>query len=149
MMNNKTMRNIIYIVSLFSTAVTIIALIFLPNLLQWYGSNILNSTIDKKILLLLYITGIPFLIILISVVKLSKALMKKRAFSKESLKELKLISICSCIDFLIFLGTIFVYKTVLCFVVMAAAFTVFMISFIVMELINNGIELQSEVDLTI
>ncbi len=82
--------------------------------------------------------------------KLSGKLLKGSPFCKESIKSLKVISICSFIAFVTYLaGTIFLYKNLICIVITFATMMVFIISSVVRELINNGIELQEENDLTI
>jgi len=97
---------------------------------------------------LLYIISV--LLILISVMKLSGKLLKGSPFCKESIKDLKIISICSFIAFIVYLiGSVFIYKNLICVIITFATMMVFIISSVVRELINNGIELQEENDLTI
>jgi len=144
-------RKILYIVSVLSVVITIIAGATLPNIVNWYLSNISTAGLDiGGIKIFLYITYIPFLLILISVMKLSGKLLKGSPFCKESIKSLKVISICSFIAFVTYLaGTIFIYKNLICMVITFATMMVFIISSVVRELINNGIELQEENELTI
>lgn len=144
-------RKILYIVSVLSVVITIIAGATLPNIVNWYLGNISTAGLDiGGIKIFLYITYIPFLLILISVMKLSGKLLKGSPFCKESIKSLKVISICSFIAFVTYLaGTIFLYKNLICIVITFATMMVFIISSVVRELINNGIELQEENDLTI
>jgi len=141
-------RKILYIISVLSVVITIIAGATLPNIVNWYLSNISTAGLDigGGIKIFLYITYIPFLLILISVMKLSGKLLKGSPFCKESIKSLKVISICS---FTYLAGTIFLYKNLICMVITFATMMVFIISSVVRELINNGIELQEENDLTI
>ncbi len=150
-MKNMLFRKILYIVSVLSVVITIIAGATLPNIVNWYLSNISTAGLDiGGIKIFLYITYIPFLLILISVMKLSGKLLKGSPFCKESIKSLKVISICSFIAFVTYLaGTIFIYKNLICMVITFATMMVFIISSVVRELINNGIELQEENELTI
>ncbi|GAA0775895.1 DUF2975 domain-containing protein [Clostridium subterminale] len=151
-MKNMLFRKILYIVSVLSVVITIIAGATLPNIVNWYLSNISNAGLDigGGVKIFLYITYIPFLLILISVMKLSGKLLKGSPFCKDSIKALKVISICAFIAFVTYLaGTIFIYKNLICIVITFATMMVFIISSVVRELINNGIELQEENDLTI
>jgi hypothetical protein len=118
-LKNMLFKKLLYIVSVLSVAVTIVAGATLPNIVNWYLSNISNAGLDMGggVKVFLYITYIPFLLILISVMRLSGKLLKGSPFCKESIRELKMM--------------------------------VFIISSVVRELINNGIELQEENDLTI
>ncbi|WP_346940300.1 DUF2975 domain-containing protein [uncultured Clostridium sp.] len=145
-------RKILYIASVLSVVITIIAGATLPNIVNWYLSNISNAGLDigGGVKIFLYITYIPFLLILISVMKLSGKLLKGSPFCKDSINALKMISICAFIAFVTYLaGTIFIYKNLICIVITFATMMVFIISSVVRELINNGIELQEENDLTI
>lgn len=145
-------RKILYIVSVLSVVIAIIAGATLPNIVNWYLNNISTAGLDigGGVKIFLYITYIPFLLILISVMRLSGKLLKGSPFCKGSLKELKVISICALISFVIYLtGTVFIYKNLICIVITFATMMVFIISSVVRELISNGIELQEENDLTI
>jgi hypothetical protein len=151
-LKNMLFKKLLYIVSVLSVAVTIVAGATLPNIVNWYLSNISNAGLDMGggVKVFLYITYIPFLLILISVMRLSGKLLKGSPFCKESIRELKMISICSFIAFVTYLiGTIFIYRNLICIIITFATMMVFIISSVVRELINNGIELQEENDLTI
>ena len=149
-LKNKILKKVIFIVAIMSFIITIVAAVFLPRLVIWYGENVSEYLMDSSILTFLYITMIPFLAILIEVIKLSKALVDGLAFNKKSIKSLKVINISAFIDFIIYLiATAFIYRNLVCLVITVATFMVFMISIIVLELVKNGIELQEEVDLTV
>jgi len=151
-LKNMLFRKLLYIISVLSVVITIIAGAILPNIVNWYLSNIssIGLEIGGSVKVFLYITYIPFLLILISVMKLSGKLLKGSPFCKESIKDLKIISICSFIAFIVYLiGSVFIYKNLICVIITFATMMVFIISSVVRELINNGIELQEENDLTI
>lgn len=149
----KFFKVFLYGLSIMCVGLVIIAAVLLPKLVDWYFLNFLAAGVrfnKLEVIIFLYISAIPFLFIGISVVKLSKRLLDGNVFYKSSMKELKIISICSLTDFLIFLvGTVFIYRNLVCLVVMMGALMVFIISSIVRELIGSGIELQEENDLTI
>jgi len=143
-------KKLIYIISVLSVAITVVAGFTLPMLVNWYSKNVINSEIHFSTTMFLYLTFIPFLIILMSVMKLSKKLLQGKPFCEESINKLKIISICAFIDFVVYLvGTLFIYRNLLCFILTIATMMVFIISSVVMELIKNGIELKEEIDLTI
>ena len=98
----------------------------------------------------LFITAIPFILLLIEVMKLSKSLLNDTYLNKETLKRLKRISIYSLIEFFIYLANIiFMYRNLVFVVVIIATLMVFMITSVIRELIVKGIELKEENDLTI
>lgn len=149
----KTFRGFLYGLSIMCVGLVIIAAALLPKLVDWYFLNFLavEAGLNKlEVIIFLYIAAIPFLFIGISVVKLSKRLLDGKVFNKSSMKELKIIGVSSFTDFVIFfIGTFFIYRNLVCLVVMMGALMVFIISSIVRELIGSGIELQEDVDLTI
>lgn len=53
------------------------------------------------------------------------------------------------ISILALIGTIFIFKNLVCFVLTFATLMVFIISYVIKELIKNGIEIKDENDLTI
>ena len=152
-LKNNLFRKTLYIASVICVVLVIMAMVLLPRIVEWYFINVLKDigTLSKGgIIIFLYISAVPFLFIGVSVVKLSKRLINGKLFYKSSMKELKVINICSLVDFLIFfVGTFFIYKNILCLAVMMGALMVFIISSVVRELIDSGIELQQDVDLTI
>lgn len=152
-MKNSSFRKALYIASVICVSLVVAAGVFLPKVVDWYFINILRDmeAFSKvEVTTFLYISAVPFLFIGISVVKLSRKLLSGDVFYKSSMKELKIISFCSLIDFFIFaVGTFVIYRNLVCVVVMMGSLMIFIISSIVRELIGSGIELQEENDLTI
>nr|WP_243280502.1 DUF2975 domain-containing protein [Clostridium sp. 1001271B_151109_B4] len=106
--------------------------------------------IPKYINTFLFITIIPFLLLLIEVMKLSKSLLNDTYLNKATLKRLKKISIYSLIEFFIYIvAVIFMYHNLVFIVVTIATLMIFMITSVIRELIVKGIELKEENDLTI
>ena len=149
-MKNMLFKRTLYFLSILSIAMTFVIMATLPMLINWYKGIVVIEEPTSAILIIGYITAIPFIMILFSVMKLSKSLLKGNCFCKESLNELKVISLCSLIDFFIyFIVTIFVFQRLATLIVTIAALMVFIISSVIKELISNGIELKEENDLTI
>lgn len=149
-MKNMFFRKILYGISVLALLLTLLGIIILPSLGNWYSRYIGTNVVNIETLVFIYATIIPFLAILLSVIKLSKNLLNDKGFSRDNLKSLKIISIGSLIEFIIYLiGTVFIFRNLVCFVLTCATFMVFMMSYVIKELISNGIELQDENDLTI
>lgn len=149
-MKNMVFRKVLYGISILALIGTIGGSILLPYLGNWYLNSRSLGNVSVATLIFIYTTIVPFLLILFSVIKLSKNLMKDNSFLRENLNALKIISICSFIDFIIYLiGTIFIFKNLVCFVLTFATLMVFIISYVIKELIKNGIEIKDENDLTI
>lgn len=149
----KTFEGLLYGLSIMCVTLVVIATVFLPKIVEWYFNNYiaLEAGISEgEVVIFLYFAAIPFLFIGLAVVKLSKRLLQGKVFNKESIKSLKVISTCAFIDFIVFfIGAFFIYRNLICIVIMMGTLLVFIITSIVRELIERGIELQEDVDLTI
>ncbi|MDU2673443.1 MAG: DUF2975 domain-containing protein [Clostridium sp.] len=142
-MKNMFFRKILYGISVLALLLTLLGIIILPSLGNWYSRYIGTNVVNIETLVFIYATIIPFLAILLSVIKLSKNLLNDKGFSRDNLKSLKIISIGSLIEFIIYLiGTVFIFRNLVCFVLTCATLMVFMMSYVIKELISNGIELQ-------
>ncbi|MBS6184270.1 MAG: DUF2975 domain-containing protein [Clostridium celatum] len=149
-MKNNIFRKILYIISVLSVCITGVGLIWIPSITKWYYLNFTTIEEPRFISTFLFITVIPFLLLLIEVMKLSKSLLNDTYLNINTLKRLKRISIYSLIEFIIYLIAITViYHNLVFIVVTIATLMVFMITSVIRELIVKGIELKEEIDLTI
>ena len=143
-------RKMLYIISVLSICITVIGGISIPWITKLYYLNFTNLEEPRFMSTFLFITAIPFILLLIEVMKLSKSLLNDTYLNKETLKRLKRISIYSLIEFFIYLANIiFMYRNLVFVVVIIATLMVFMITSVIRELIVKGIELKEENDLTI
>lgn len=148
-MRGKAFGKILYGLSALSVVITVAAILTLPWLVRWYAENITGAPISYSVIIFIYLTLFPFLTILIAVLKLSRNLMKGNPFTRNSLEQLKAVSICSAIDFLLYCAGVYFFRNLVCVVVLAGTIMVFLFSSVIKELISNGIELKEENDLTI
>lgn len=136
--------------SVLAVFITGIGGIYIPWITKWYYLNFTTIEVPRFISAFLFITVIPFLLLLIEVMKLSKSLLNDTYLNINTLKRLKRISIYSLTEFVIYLiGIIFIYRNLVFIVVTIATLMVFMITSVIRELIVKGIELKEEIDLTI
>ena len=149
-MKNNIFRKMLYIISVLSICITVIGGISIPWITKLYYLNFTNLEEPRFMSTILFITAIPFILLLIEVMKLSKSLLNDTYLNKETLKRLKRITIYSLIEFFIYLANIiFMYRNLVFVVVIIATLMVFMITSVIRELIVKGIELKEENDLTI
>ncbi|MDU4326251.1 DUF2975 domain-containing protein [uncultured Clostridium sp.] len=149
-MKNNIFRKMLYIISVLSICITVIGGISIPWITKLYYLNFTNLEEPRFMSTFLFITAIPFILLLIEVMKLSKSLLNDTYLNKETLKRLKRITIYSLIEFFIYLANIiFMYRNLVFVVVIIATLMVFMITSVIRELIVKGIELKEENDLTI
>ena len=136
--------------SILAVCITVAGGIFIPWITKWYYLNFTTVEVPRFMSTFLFITVIPFLLLLIDVMKLSKNLLNDTYLNIDTLKRLKRISIYSLMEFFIYLiAIIFMYHDLVFIVVTIATLMVFMITSVIRELISKGIELKEENDLTI
>lgn len=136
--------------SVLAVCITVAGGIFIPWITKWYYLNFTTVEVPRFMSTFLFITVIPFLLLLIEVMKLSKNLLNDTYLNIDTLKRLKRISIYSLMEFFIYLiAIIFMYHDLVFIVVTIATLMVFMITSVIRELISKGIELKEEIDLTI
>lgn len=114
------------------------------------GSAFYAEVPHYKILVLLYITGVPMWIILWMTKNLARNIIKRDPFSQSSCISLKGISICALIICACYLVTcIFVKATLGIIVITVGAFGVALIAAILYRLVGVAIEIKEENELTI
>jgi hypothetical protein len=128
-----------------------IALLTLPFLVDKYaemtGEHIPNTLCLK---VFLYLTAIPFMVLLVMTKKLCKNILHQDPFSQSSITALHVISVCAFIDFLLYaVGTMTILKNLLSLTLMVAAFMVGLVSLILSHLFKVMMEIKQENDLTI
>lgn len=149
-MKNNMFRKVLYIISVLSVCIAVVGGVSIAWLTKLYYLNFTNLEVPRFMSTFLFITAIPFILLLIEVMKLSKNLLNDTYLNKETLKGLKRISVYSLVEFFVYLiGIIFMYRNLAFVVVTIATLMIFIITSVIRELIVKGIELKEENDLTI
>ncbi len=149
MKKSKWFPNLLFALTITAIVCGLGAGVSLPWILRAYLDFIHVSVNMKWMLLLLYTTYFPFMVIWAAVFRLCRNLANDRPFCENSILNLKLISACSFFDFIIFIAGTFIYMRMAFFILAGAALMIAVISAIIRELVIRGIELREEVDLTI
>jgi hypothetical protein len=128
-----------------------IALITLPFLVDKYaeitGKHIPHALYLK---IFLYLTALPFMVLLVKAKKLCKNILHQDPFCPSSITALHVISMCAFLDSLLYaIGTILILKNLLSLTLMVAAFMVGLVSLILSHLFTVMMEIKQENDLTI
>ena len=89
--------------SILAVCITVAGGIFIPWITKWYYLNFTTVEVPRFMSTFLFITVIPFLLLLIDVMKLSKNLLNDTYLNIDTLKRLKRISIYSLMEFFIYL----------------------------------------------
>jgi hypothetical protein len=101
-------------------------------------------------IIFMYITAVPFFVLLMKVKKLCKNLLKDEPFTISSIKALNMISICAFSDFVLYaIGTISLLKNLLSLTLMIAAFMIGLVSLLLSHLVKDAMEIKEENDYTI
>ncbi len=146
------LSQLLYWVVMGGLALATACLAALPWLMDFIfeGSTFYNLVEHYKILVLLYITGVPAWIVLWMTRKLAKNIIDREPFSASSSQSLKVISICALFIFLCYLFTcIFMQATFGIIVITVGAFMVALIGAILYRLVELAIEIKEENELTI
>lgn len=128
------------------------AIVTLPWLMPFIfrGTTFYETIPHDKLLILLYITGIPAWLILWMTKNLALNIMKRDPFSISSSRSLKVISVCSLVICVCYLLTcLFIQATLGKIVVTIGAFVVALIAAILYRLVKLAIEIKEENELTI
>ena len=145
----NSLSNFIEICLKIVLALGIIIYITLPFLLNMYVelfNPVLNYT---AALIILYVSGIPALIIVYKFIKIFKTLKLDNPFTIENVKHLKVISICSLIISIEYIVGIFFIVSIFEIILIAVFIIVWLGAYILAELLRKAIEYKEENDLTI
>ena len=138
----KVVLQIIFIMGIF-------VVILLPIWLKAYCTYININLEYIPALILLYISGIPGLIIVYEFIKMFGTLEKNNPFINENVKHLKNCSICSLIIAIEYFIGIFATKAVFSIVAVGVFTVAWLGLYILSELLKQAIEYKEENDLTI
>jgi hypothetical protein len=112
------------------------------------GGGPLNPVLVLTIFM--YVTAVPFFVLLMKMKKLCKNLLKNEPFTISSIKALNMISICAFSDFVLYtIGTISILKNLLSLTLMVAAFMIGLVSLLFSHLVKDAMEIKEENDYTI
>ena len=127
----------------------IIIYITLPFLLSKYV-ELFNPVLDYiPALVILYVSGIPALIIVFKFIKIFNTLKQDNPFTMENVKHLKVISICSLIISIEYIIGMFFIVSVFEIIAIAIFIIAFLGTYVLSELLRKAIEYKEENDLTI
>lgn len=123
-----------------------ITLPFLLNMYVEFFNPVLNYT---AALIILYVSGIPALIIVYEFIKIFKTLKLDNPFTEENVKGLKITSICSLIIAIVYIVGIFFIVSVFEIIAIAIFIIAWLGTYVLAELLRKAIEYKEENDLTI
>ncbi|TCZ80740.1 DUF2975 domain-containing protein [Paenibacillus albiflavus] len=147
-------------------AVVTLGIIALLSCIYWfpgYARNMAESNPDYAylrypVLVFVYITAIPFYIVLYQALKLLQYIERKNAFSELAVESLKHIRYCAIVIVALYaIGVIFLWFqnglqssiAIMGAIVIFATSAVAVFAAVLQELLKNALEIKSENDLTI
>lgn len=127
----------------------IIIYIALPFLLNKYV-ELFNPTLNySAVLVILYTSGIPAIIIVYQFIKIFDSLKKDNPFIQENVKCFKMVSVCSLIISIIYIIGIFFIFSFFEIIAIAIFIIAWLGTYVLSELLRKAIEYKEENDLTI
>lgn len=127
----------------------IFVVILLPIWLKAYCTYINTNLEYIPALIILYISGIPGLIIVYEFIKMFGTLKESNPFINENVKHLKICSICSLIIAIEYFIGIFATRAIFSIVAVGVFTVAWLGLYILSELLKQAIEYKEENDLTI
>lgn len=127
----------------------ILVIVLLPIWLKYYCIYLNPSLNYNTALIILYLSGIPGLIIVWEFVKMFGTLKNNNPFVKENVKVLKVCSLCSFIILIEYLIGIFFIRAMFPIVAVVIFAVAWLGLYILSELLKQAIKYKEENDLTI
>ncbi len=146
----KSISSLIKIFLQILIGIGIIVLVLLPLFLQKYIQYINPALEYYPALILLYVSGIPAIIIVYEFIKLFGSLKEDNPFIESNVKALKISSICSLIIAIEYGGGMFLVTNSIFGIIIVGVFIIAWLGlYILAELLQKAIEYKEENDLTI
>ena len=129
----------------------IVVMIFLPFILEVYQKiwNIELGNLYIPLLGIMYLSGIPAVILLYQFIQLFDSLKKETPFIKENIKYLKKASLCSIIIAIEYIIGIFIFKSIFVAIIIGIFLIAWLGLYILAELFKQAVAYKEENDLTI
>lgn len=129
--------------------VGILVILLLPWWLKMYV-DIFNPVLNYPIaLIILYVSGIPAMIIVYKFIKIFGTLKQDNPFTMENVKALKVISLCSLIISIEYIIGLFFIISVFEIILIGVFIIAWLGGYILSELLRKAIEYKEENELTI
>lgn len=147
---SKSLSSIIKVFLQIVLVVGIMVYVLLPILLKLY-IHYLNQELNYvTALILLYVSGIPAIVIVNEFIHLFCSIKMDNPFIKENVQSLKRISVCSVIIAVTYIiGIFFVTSSIFAFIVIGVFIIAWLGSYVLSELLQEAICYKEENDLTI
>lgn len=127
----------------------IIIIVFLPLVLKQYMLYINPGLEYYPSLILLYVSGIPAIILVYQFIKLFKSLKEDNPFIQNNVKALTIASICSLIIAIEYIVGMFIILSVFAIIITGVFAIAWLGLYILSELLKKAIDYKEENDLTI
>lgn len=144
-----SLANVIKICLQIVFGIGILVIILLPFLLKWYTLYINPQLSYYPALILLYISGVPALVIVREFIIMFKTLKDENPFVMSNVKHLKIVSICSLIIAVEYFLGLFIITSVFAIVVVGVFVIAWLGLYILSELLKQAIQYKEENELTI
>lgn len=132
-------KTLLLVITILAIVIVGAAMLLMPTLVDYY-QNCLNQVLDYAVVVFLWITGVPLLVILFHFWGLSRSLVKGKVFMDQSIKQIMVIQWCLLIEIGLYVYASLTYHTILAIVILFGATLCEVFASVVRELLVDGME---------
>lgn len=119
------------------------AIIFLPNIVDYYQS-LNNRVLSYSVVIFLWMTAVPLLLILVLFLKLSLSLLNAKIFMKKSIREITAVQWCLLAEILFYIYASVYFRSILAIVVFFGTVLCEVFASVLRELLIDGKEYYND-----
>ncbi|MDP4153810.1 MAG: hypothetical protein Q8865_10320 [Bacillota bacterium] len=126
-------------ISALSIVAVILAIILMPYLVDCYQDTV-NQVLGYHVIIFMWITSVPLLVMLFNFLTLSISLVKERIFMEKAIKKMSVFQICTLIEIALYAYATFRFQTIIAVIILYGAILIEILATLVRELLRDGKE---------
>lgn len=134
--------------SLLSIAAVIIAVLFLPRMVDYY-QDLTNTVLGYSYVIFMWITSVPFIVMLVFFFIISLSLNRENIFSGKVLRYIGSIQICLLIEVILYLYGAIYYRLILTMVILLGIIILLVLATLFKEVVKDGQEYYTDSNLSV
>jgi len=136
---NRLLKIILVVISILSIVTVVTAIILMPYLVDCY-EDMVNQVLGYSVVIFMWITSIPLLILLFNFLNLSLSLYRGTIFMEKAMKKISNVQICLLIEIVLYIYATFRFHTILAIVILFGAILIEVFATLVREILHDGKE---------
>ena len=134
--------------SILSIAAVVIAVIFLPFLVDYY-QDLTNRVLGYTYVIFMWITSVPFIVMLVYFLLISLSLNREKVFADKVLRYIGGVQICLLIEIALYLYGVIWYRFVLTMVILLGVVILLVLATLFKEVVKDGKEYYTDSSLSV